>query len=168
MQVNGDICLHYILFEGGNNLAKRELIKKWNNVSFHNFPLKLWKETKFGYIYVMDGISLSNNANAIWGGRFRFHTPKMVPDEICKYVWDMRKMKEWVCVDGGKEKEREYFCLENPRSLSPTAAKHFMLFTSNKYEKVASKAELLAKVFCVNGNNKKDLKLLVTTVPFNI
>lgn len=167
MQVNGDICLHYILFEGGNTLAKRELISKWNDVSFHNFPLRLWKETKFGYIYIMDGISLSNNANTTWGGRFRFHTPKMNPDEICKYIWDMRKMKEWVSVDG-KEKEREYFCLENPRSSS-AVAKHFMLFTSKKYEKVASKAELLAKVFCIiDGNNQKYLKLLVTTVPFNV
>jgi hypothetical protein len=144
-------------------LAKRELVAKWDNVSFHNFPLRLWKETLNGYIYVMDGISLSNNnTNAIWGGRFRFHTPKMNPDEICKHIWDVRKMKEWVCVDE-KEKEREYFCLENPHSSSSAVAKHFMLFTSNKYEKVAGTVELLAKVFCVKSDNEKiSLKLIIT------
>lgn len=148
-------------------MAKRELLCRWNDVSFHNFPLRLWKETKKGYIYIMDGISLSNNANAIYGGRFRFHTPKMVPDEICKHIWDVRKMKELICIDG-REKEREYFCIDNLCSSSSAVAKHFMLFTSNKYEKVASKAELLAKVFCVDSNNKIDLKLLIATSPFRL
>jgi hypothetical protein len=149
-------------------MARRELLKIWNDVSFHNFPLRVWKETKNGYIYVMDGISLNNDTtNAICVGRYRFHTPKLSTDDICRYIWDVRKMKELVYVDG-KEKEREYFCLENPRSSS-AVAKHFMLFTSKKYEKVASKAELLAKVFCIiDGNNQKYLKLLVTTVPFNV
>ncbi len=160
-------------------MAKRELIKKWNDVSFHNFPLRLWKETLHGYIYIMDGISLSNNANAIYGGRFRFHTPKMVPDEICKHVWDMRKMKEWMYVDG-KEKEREYFCLENPRSLSPTAEKHFSIFTKNSCETVSSKYSLLSKilhvrptieslaeVFCINQHNKVYQRLLISDTPFS-
>lgn len=149
-------------------MAKRELLQKWNDVSFHNFPLRLWKETKKGYIYIMDGISLNNDTtNVICVGRYRFHTPKLSTDDICKYIWDVRKMKERVFVGENKEeKEREYFCLENPRPLSSSVAKHFMLFTSNKYEKVAGKATLIAKVFCIKNNEKVNLKLLVATAPF--
>jgi len=120
----------------------------------------------------MDGICLNNDTtNAICIGRYRFHTPKLSTDDICKYIWDVRKMKERVFVVVGEnteEKEREYFCLENPRTLSSSEAKHFMLFTNNKYEKVAGKVASIAKVSCIKNNEKVNLKLLVATAPFAV
>ncbi len=151
-------------------MARRELLQMWNDVSFHNFPLRLWKETKNGYIYIMDGICLNNDTtNAICVGRYRFHTPKLSVDDICRYIWDVRKMKERVFVFVGEnkeEKEREYFCLENPHPLSSPEVKYFMLFTSNKYEKVAGKVASIAKVSCIKNSEKVNLKLLVATAPF--